>query len=224
MSCHLLLQLRHLLLVTGWVLRFWLENPIQETVGVIWFEVLVQDTEPLTILGNLGPVSLDVLEILGKVGIAALKNLPVELRTHDRLKVDVLSPGLLGLLDNEVGRLLHGTEERADLVWILPNKALIADVQDRTETAAAELCELIDTKHLHVGFGTALRREPLLEFHHLHVLETDAGINVTFNNGLGDVHATTDSSVVRGRHAVVRGKFIDLDLAKLSNIANALSL
>ena len=128
MSSDLLLKLRNSLLIAERILRLSLEGPVKEGVGVVGLKVGLQNTEPLTIFGDLVPVTPDVLEILGKVGVASLKDLAVEVCAHGRLEVDVLSPRLVRLLEDKVGRLLHGAEERAHLFRVLTNEAFVTNV------------------------------------------------------------------------------------------------
>ena len=63
--------------------------------------------------------------------------------------------------------------------------------------------------------------EPFLQLNHLHVLQSDPGVDVTADNGFGYVHAAPHRRVVGGRHAVVRGQLVDLDLAELAHVADA---
>lgn len=240
---NLLLQLNHRLLVPSRILLVLLQLPAQELIGVVRLEALLQHTKPLAIVRDLRPVAPDVLQVLREVRVAALEDLAVERRAHDGLEVDVLGPGLLGLGQHEVRRLLDGAHERADFVRVLGDEGFVADVQHGAEAAAAQLGELVDAQHLDVGFGARLRGEPLFELDHLHVFEADAGVDLLVDDGFGDVHAAADGGVVRGRHAVVRGELVDLDLgallaggdadrcyltatdlAKLADIANTLAL
>lgn len=221
---NLILKLNHSLLVTGRVRRVLIKSPLEELIGVVGLEALVQDTKPLAVLGNLGPVALNVLQIMRKVGKAALKDLAVQVGAHDGLEIDVLLPSLLRVLQHKVGRLLDGLHELAHLVRVLGDEGLVADVQDGAEAAASQLGELVDAKHLHVRLGAALSGEPLLELDHLDVLQTDAGIDGALDDGLGDVHAAAHGGVLVGRHAVVRCQLVDLDLAELADIADALAL
>ena len=72
------------------------------------------------------PVTLDILQVLGQVCERALKNLAVELRAHQRLHVDVVGIGLVGLRKDVVGRLLDRHHEGLDLVWVLRDEVLIS--------------------------------------------------------------------------------------------------
>jgi hypothetical protein len=218
------LQLCHALLITERVLRLPTQGPLEIFVSVVGLKVGAQDTKPLPVLGDLLPVALDILEVLGEVRKAPFKDLAVELRAHHGLEVDVLEPGLLGLLEHKVGGALDGAQEGADLVRVLSDKPVVADVQDGAEAAAAQLGELVDAQHLHVRLGAALRGEPLLELDHLHVLQADAGIDLALDDSLGHVHAAADRGVVVGRHPVVGGQLVDLDLAEFADVADSLAL
>lgn len=218
------LQLRHSLLVTKRILRLPCQSPLKVLVGVVGLEVGVQNAEPLPVVGDLLPVALDVLEVLGEVREAALEYLAVQLRAHHGLEVDVLQPGLLGLLEHEIGGTLGGAQECANLIRVLGDELIVADVQNGAEAAAAQLGELVDAQHLDVALGTALRREPLLELDHLHVLQADAGVDLALDDSLGHVHPAADSGVVRRGHPVVGGKLVDLNLAELADISDALAL
>ena len=91
--------------------------------------------------------------------------------------------------------------------WVTPT-----NVENGTEAATAELGQLVDAEHLDVVLGAALRGEPLLQLHHLHVLEADAGVDLALDDGLGHIHAAADGGVVGGSHPVVLGQLVDLDL------------
>lgn len=216
----LLLQSHHQLLVARRISLVFLQSPLQEFVGVVRLEALLQHAESLAVVGDLGPVALDVLQVLREVREAALEDLAVESGAHDGLEVDVLGPRLLGLGEHEVGRFLDGAHERADLVRVLRDELLIADVQDAAEAAAAQLGELVDAEHLNVGLGTVLVREPLFQLDHLHVLEADAGVDLLVDDGFGDIHAAADGGVVIGSHAVVGGELVDLNLIRGQQVAS----
>lgn len=218
------LKLNHSLLVPRRVLRVGVKTPSQKLVGVVGLEALVQNSKPLAVLGNLSPVTLDVLQVMREVREAALEDLAVEVRAHDRLEVDILLPGLLGLLEDVVGGPLDSLHELANLFRVLGNEGLVADVEDGAEAAASKFSQLVDAEHLDVGLGPALGSEPLLKLDHLDVLQTNAGVNGALDNGLGDVHAAAHGGVVVGGHAVVRGQLVDLDLAELADVADALAL
>ncbi len=218
------LELNHALLVAGRVLGRLFQHPLEVLVGVIGNKVGRQDAEALAVLGDLCPVALDVLQIAREVGVAALKDFAVELGAHDGLEVDVLGPGLFRLVEDKVGGALDGAQERAHLGRVGGQEVVVGNVEDGAEAAAAELGELVDAQHLHVRLGTALAGEPLLELDHLDVLEADAGVNLAVLDGLGDVHAAADGRVVFGGQAVVRGELVNLDLAELADVADALAL
>ena len=131
------LKLSHSLLITNRVRRLLVQSPLEERIRIIRHEVGVQDPQSLAIVGDLGPVSLDVLQILGQVSEAALEDLPVQWRVQYGFEVDELLPGLLGLREHEVRRALHRTHERAHSLRILRDEAVVADVQNRAEAAAA---------------------------------------------------------------------------------------
>lgn len=211
----LLLQLDHALLVAGRVGRLAAERPGQELVGVVGREAVLEDAEALAVAGDLVPVAADVGEAPGEVGEGALEDLAVELGGHGGLEVGVLGVGRAGLRQHEVRCALDGAHEGADPVRMLGQERLVADVQDGAEAAAAQLGQLVDAQHLHVGLGPALAREPLLQLHHLHVLQPDARVDLAANDRLGDVHAAPDRGVVVRRHAVVRGQLVNLDLWEL---------
>lgn len=218
------LQLRHTLLVTQRILRLPCQSPLKVLVGVVGLKVGAQNAKPLPVVGDLLPVALDVLEVLGEVREAALEDLAVQLRAHHGLEVDVLQPGLLGLLEHEVGGTLGGAQERADLIRVLGDELVVADVQDGAEAAAAKLGKLVDAQHLDVALGAALGCQPLLKLDHLHVLQANAGVDLALDDGLGYIHPAADCGVVRRSHPIVGGKLVDLDLAELADISNALAL
>lgn len=209
---NLLLQLDHLLLITSRIGLVLLKRPLKELVGVVRLKALLQHTKPLAIVRDLRPVALDILQILREVCVAALEDLAVERRAHDRFEINVLGPRFLRLSEDEVRSFLDGAHESADFVWVLLDELLVANVQDGAETAAAQLGEFVDAEHLNVGFGAVLRREPFFQLHHLDVLEADAGVDFLVDDGFGDVHAAADGDVVIGCHAVVGGELVDLDL------------
>ena len=98
------------------------------------------------------------------------------------------------------------------------------DVKDAAKTATAQLCQLIDPQHLHIVLAPPLASEPLLQLHHLDILEPNTRIDITVDNSFADIHPAADGGVVLRSHAVVTGKLVDLDLAELSDIADTLSI
>lgn len=58
----------------------------------------------------------------------------------------------------------------------------------------------------------------------LTVLQSDATINRTLDECLGNIHAATDGSVVFGLHSIILGQLVDLNFAKFADIADALAL
>lgn len=158
------------------------------------------------------PVTLDVLQVLGEVGERALEDLAVKGRSHSGLNIDVSLVSLLGLRKDKVGGLLDSLHELGNLVLVGGKEVVVGNVKDGAEAAASELGELIDTEHLDVVLGTSVGGEPLLKLDHLDVLKTDTGIDLSVDDGLGDVHSAADGGVVGRGHSVVLGELIDLDL------------
>lgn len=218
LSSDLLLELGHALLVASRVGRVAVQRPAEEAVGVVGLEVSIQDFETLAVVGDLGPVTLDVLQVTAEVGVGALEDLAVDGSAHDRLDVDELFIGLGGLRDDIVSGTLDGAHELLDLVLVASDEGVVGNVQDRAEAAAAQLSELVDAQHLDVVAGAALGGQPLFELDHLDVLETNTGVNVAADDGLGDVHTAADGSVVVRGHAVVFGELIDLNLVRLVGV------
>jgi hypothetical protein len=207
-----LLELNHSLLVTSGVRRLALKLPGEELVGVVGDKVLGKNLKTLAVLGDLVPVTLDVLQVGGEVSVRALEDLAVDGGGHLGLHVDVLSEGLSGVGEDIVSSTLASLHELGDLVLVGGNEAVVGDVEDGAEAAAAELSELVNAEHLDVILGAAVGGQPLLELDHLDVLKTDTAVDGALDDGLGDVHAATDGGVVVGGHAVVLGELVDLDL------------
>ncbi|OSS51148.1 hypothetical protein B5807_04240 [Epicoccum nigrum] len=217
------LQLHHPLLIARRIRAVSLEPPAQEPIRVVGLERLVQHTEALTVAGDLVPVAADVLQVGGEVREAALEDLAVGGRVERALEVDQLRPGAIGFGEHKVGGALDGAQEGADFVRVRGEEAVVGDVQDAAEAAAPQLRQLVDAQHLHVFARPALGREPLLQLDHLHVLEADAGVDGARGDALGHVHAHAHRRVVGRGHAVVRGQLVELDLAELAYVADALA-
>ena len=211
-SSNLLLQLDHTLLVTARVNRVSLQRPAEVLIGVVRHEVGVEDAQTLAVVGNLLPVTVHVLDILAEEGVGALEDLAVDGGAHDGLHVDVFLVRLRGSRDHVVGGALDGTQELAHLLRVGSQEGVVGDVQDAAEAAAAQFGELVDAEHLHVVVGTVLGGQPVGQLDHLHVLETDSGVDFAADDGLGDVHAAADGGVVVSGHSVVLGELVDLDL------------
>lgn len=207
-----LLELNHSLLVTSGVRRLALKLPGEELVGVVGDKVLGKNLKTLAVLGDLVPVTLDVLQVGGEVSVRALEDLAVDGGGHLGLHVDVLSEGLSGVGEDIVSSTLASLHELGDLVLVGGDEAVVRDVEDGAEAAAAELSELVNAEHLDVILGAPVGGQPLLELDHLDVLKTDTAVDGALDDGLGDVHAATDGGVVVGGHAVVLGELVDLDL------------
>ena len=220
----LLLQVDHALLVASWVSRVALQVPAKEFVGIVRQKVILQNTQSLPVRSHLLPVTLHILEVLREVRVRALVDLAVDWVSHLRLDVDVFLVRLGGAGNDIVGSTLDGTHERSDLLLVGSDKGIVGDVQDGAETAAAQFGKLVNAEHLDVITGTALASEPLLKLDHLDVLKSDTGVDGALDDGLGDVHAAAHGGVLVGRHAVVAGELVDLDLAELADVADALAL
>lgn len=220
----LLLQVDHALLVASWVGRVALQVPGKELVGVVRHKGLLENTQSLPVGSDLLPVTLHVLEILREVRVRALVDLAVHRVGHLRLDVNVQLVRLSGVGNDIVGSALDRTHERSDLVLVRSDEGIVGNVQDGAEAAAAELGELVNAEHLNIVTGTALGCEPLLELDHLDVLESDTGVDGALDDGLGDVHAAAHGGVLIRSHAVVAGELVDLDLAELADVADALAL
>lgn len=224
LASNLLLQFRHTLLVTQRVGRIRVQRPGEVLVGVVRLEVGIKDTQTLSVVGNLSPVTTDVLQVTAEVGERPLEDLTVDRGSHDGLHVNVFFEGRCRLCENVVRCTLDSTHELLNLLGVGGQEGIVGNVEDGAEAAAAKLGELVDAEHLNVVTGTVLGCQPLGQFNHLHILQANAGINVTADDGLGNVHAATDGSVVVRSHAIVLGELVDLNLSELSNIANFLAL
>ena len=241
LASNLLLQFRHTLLITQRVGRILVQGPGEVLVGVVRLEVGVKDTQTLSIVGNLSPVTADVLQVTAEVSERPLEDLTVDRGAHDGLHVNVFFESGCRLREDVVGCTLDSAHELVNLLGIGGQEGIVGNVEDRAEAAAAKLGELVDTQHLNVVTGTVLGCQPLGQFDHLHILQTDAGINITTDDGLGNVHAATDGGVVVRSHAVVLGELVDLNLeyinlsssnntvsdtylSELSDVANLLAL
>ena len=130
----------------------------------------------------------------------------------------------LGSASTSSVAVLQARIEVGNPFQILGDKLVVENVQNGGETAVSQLGQLVDPEHLHVGLGMALAGEPVFDFHHLHVFEADAGVDVAFDDGLGDVHAAAYGGVVCGRHVVVAGQLVDLDLSESGDVADTLAL
>lgn len=223
LSGHFLLVLRngHLLRRGIGVLR--LKLPRKELVGHILLEVGLHHTQTLAVVRDLIPIAGDIGTVAAHVDVRALKYLLVLSRVHRLLELLVLVPSLGGLIDHKICCLFDSAHKGKGLFWVARKERLIRNVQDRAEAAAAKLCELVNAQHLDIGSGAALSLAPLLQLNHLDILQTNASINVTTLDGISDIHADTHGGVVRLGHAKVRGKLVNLDLAKLAHVANTLA-
>lgn len=208
------MQIDHPFLITGGIRRVWRKRPIEEAVGIIRREIRVQDPEPFAVVCDFRPVPLNILQVRAEVSVGALEDLLVDRCRHDRLDVNVLLISRGGIGEHVIGSFLDGSHELGDFLGVLGDESFVGDVQDGAEAAAAELGELVDAQHLHVGLGPVLRAQPFFELDHLHVLQADAGVDLAFDDGFGDIHATANGGVVVGSHAVVFGELVDLDLCE----------
>lgn len=220
----LLLQVDHALLVASWVSRVALQVPTQKFVSIVRHEILLQNTQSLPVRSHLLPVTLHILEVLREVRVRALVDLAVDWVSHLRLDIDVLLVRLSGAGNDIVGSALDRPHERSDLVLVCGDEGIVGDVQDGAEAAASQLGKLVNTKHLDFIAGATLAGEPLLQLNHLDVLKSDTGVDGALDDGLGDIHAAAHGGVLVGRHAVVAGELVDLDLAELADVADALAL
>lgn len=145
----------------------------------------------------------------------------VQRRAHDGFHGDVIGKGLFRVREHVVGRFLARAHELDHFLRVGGDELVVANVQDGAETAASQLGQLVDSEHLYVRRGPALADEPFLELDHLHVFKPDAGVDRAVDDGAGNVHAAAYGGVVGGRHAVVAGEFVDLNLAEFADVADA---
>lgn len=218
-----LLQFHHPLLITSGILRIGVELPLKEFIGVVGSVVFRQNAKSLAIVCDFVPVTGYILHILAEVGETALEDFTVEGSAHGWFEIDVFLVSLSGGSEDVVCSFLAGAEESADFVWVVGDEGFIADIQDGAEAAAAQLGEFVDAQHLNIITRTVVVGEPFGEFDHLDVLETDAGVDVAFDDGFGDVHAAAHGGVVGGFHAVVGSQLVNLDLAEFADITDALT-
>jgi hypothetical protein len=223
MLLDILLQHHHPLLIACRVIGLLLKTPLQVLVGVVGREALIEHTEPLSVTRHLLPVALHVLQIRAEVGEAALEDLAVGRRVQYRLDGNELLPRFVGRRENEVRGALACAQEGLDFLGIGLDERIVADVQDAAEAAAPQLGEFVDTQHLDLLARAVLADEPFLEFDHLHVLKADAGVDFARDDGASHVHSDADGLIVGGRHAVVRGQFVELDLAEFADVADLLA-
>lgn len=122
---HILLQRQHPLLITCRISRVAAQLPIQELIRVIRLEALVENTQTLAILGNFLPVTLNILQILGEVGVRALVYLPVDDGCHLGLDIDVCLVCFGWGGDDMVGGALDSFHELLDLVGVLGHECVV---------------------------------------------------------------------------------------------------
>lgn len=222
---HLLLQRHHLLLISRRIHLITLGSPIhQKLIRIIRLKRLIQHPQAFAIFGDFLPIALDIFQVLREIRKTPLEDFAVQRRAHDGFEIDVFGPCLLGMGQDEIGGALDGAHKGFDLVWVLCEEFLVANVEDGAEAAAAQFGEFVDAEHLYIRLGTVLRAQPFLEFDHLDVLESDARVDFAFDDGFGHVHAAAHGRVVFGAHAIVGGEFVDLDLAEFSYVTDLLAL
>ena len=79
----------------------------------------------LAVLGDLLPISLDVLQILGEVRVRALVDLPVDGGGHLRLDINIGSVSFGRGGEDVVGGALDGFHELLDLVGVFGHEGII---------------------------------------------------------------------------------------------------
>jgi hypothetical protein len=204
LASNLLLQSDHPLLIASGVSRVTFQFPLQELVGIVGLEVLIQDTKTLSILGDLLPVTLDILEVLGEVCVRPFKYLGVDCGVRLGLDVDISLVCFGGRCEDMIGSTLDGSHELADLLRVLGHECVVyywrisesvaycirnkqrghTNVQDGAEAAAAQLSKLIDSEHLNIRARTSLSSKPFFQLNHLNILKTNASMDATFDDGL----------------------------------------
>ncbi|KAB8343171.1 hypothetical protein FH972_022761 [Carpinus fangiana] len=191
---------------------------------------------------DLGPVACHILQVLGEVGKGAFEDLAVQRSAHDWLEIDKVLVRLVRGAQDVVGGLFDRTHKFCDFVGVFRDETLVRNVQDAAEawrytvrldipvneecklTAAAEFSKLVNAEHLNIVLGASLSLEPFGQLDHLDILKPDAGVDLALDDGFGDIHATSDGSIVAWRHAIVRSELVDLDLAELADVTDAFTL
>lgn len=121
----ILLQLYHALLITGRIMRRAFQLPREVFIRIVWHKALLQHSKTLSVLRDLLPVALHVLEVLGEVCVGPLEDLMVDNRVHLRFHVDVVFEGLRRRGKDIVGSLLDGAKEFLDFLWVGGEEAVV---------------------------------------------------------------------------------------------------
>lgn len=106
------------------------QRPGQEFVGHVLLEVLANNTETLAVVGDLVPVTLDVLEIFGKVAERALEDLAVHFAVHVWLHFNKELVSFGRLFKHVVRGTLNGLHESLDLFRVVLNESLVTNEQN----------------------------------------------------------------------------------------------
>lgn len=120
-----MLELSHPLLVLGGIRRLFNKLPLQEVVGVVGLEVGLKNAESFPISCDLLPIALDVLEVLGEVGVRSLKDLPVDKVGHLWFDIDVRRVRLLRLTENILCRLFDCSHELPNFLGVLGQEIIV---------------------------------------------------------------------------------------------------
>lgn len=98
-----LLQSYHSLLITSRISRINIKFPLKELVGIVRTKVLTQNTKTFTILGNLLPITSNILQVLGEIGARSFEDLAIYRSCHLWFDVDICLVSFYGRSKNMIG-------------------------------------------------------------------------------------------------------------------------
>lgn len=107
-----------------------LHRPSQKLIGHILNKGFVNNPKTLAVLGDLVPITLNILEVPGHVTEGTLIDLAIDFTGHVGLHFDKEFISNRRLSEHEVSASLDGLHEGSDLLGILGNKGFIANEQD----------------------------------------------------------------------------------------------
>ena len=107
-----------------------LDLPLDELVRVVGNKVVgsgSEDLESVAVSDDLGPISLNVLQVLGHVHERSLENLVLKRSVHRLVGSSKLLPSSSRLSVHVVGSLLDSSHESGALFGVLGDKVFVGD-------------------------------------------------------------------------------------------------
>jgi hypothetical protein len=114
-------------------LRFGEQGPSQEFVGLVLVERGVNNVKTLAVVGDLVPITFNILKITREVAERSLEDFAVDIRVQVRLHLSVFFVSINRISNHIISSTLDGTKVFFNLFRVVLDKLLITNVKNLEE-------------------------------------------------------------------------------------------